>query len=119
MKMRTEKSTLQALKTYCKDLEKLQLKYKKQRAVEVAKIEAKFGTEISADELSDMYGYEQITKAEYDAALDALEQNGNAKESAKDLKTPLSEMVRIITSDIRNIKAEIVEIEKEPAARER
>ncbi|MEG2765710.1 MAG: hypothetical protein RR910_08160, partial [Acidaminococcaceae bacterium] len=112
MKLATNPTTLKALKLYLKELQKISMKYKKQRVAEIAKIEAKFGAEISADELADMYGYKQITKAEYDTALDALEQNGNAKEAAKDLKTPLSEVVRIIASDIRNIETEITEIER-------
>lgn len=103
---------LKGLTIYLKDLEKIRFRYRKLRDTEVAKLEAKFGESISVDELANLYGYGDITKSEYEAALDKIEQNYVARSAAKDLKTPASEALRMIEFDIKNIKEEIATLQR-------
>lgn len=107
-------STLGALKLYAQELQKLANRYRSRREKEISKINAKFGDiEFTRDDLADLYGYGNITRAEYEKALDKLDQDDNDRNVAADMKTRTSELLRMLKKDIRNIEYEIAEIEKE------
>lgn len=112
--MKVEKQTISALELYAKELRKLADKYAVKRDKEITKIDNKFGDiEFSRDGLADAYGYGSITRAEYEKALDQMEQSADAKNVATGIKTTTSEILRMLRNDIRNIEYELAEMREE------
>ena len=99
--------TTRALRLYVAELEKIQRKYQKKKDAQLALLKSKTG-DADETELSNLYGYGYITKKEYYAALDKLRER-------KDYKSAAAELLRMVSRDIRELRAEIAEIDNSSA----
>lgn len=105
--------TLKALEMYLSELEKLQGKAIVKRAKEIAKIEkrnAVLGDYRTEDNIADAYGYDVITAKERDQLLADLQEAKEAGQNALDAPTVLTEYLRMLRNDIRQIEVEILEM---------
>lgn len=105
------KNQLKALKLFKNDLDKLLQKALKKRDKELVQFNEKTNG-ISSDELADLYGYGEITEAEYQEALKRLENNEQQDQEAIE-NTPIAQYVKMLHRDIRSITTEIFEIEED------
>jgi hypothetical protein len=106
------KIQLKSLKMLTSDFEKLLQKNIKKREKEVQKLNKKIDG-LNRDELADAYGYNQISRNEYQIALKRLDETENQNQAAIDEATPITEYIRILRQNINDLKLEVFEIEEE------
>jgi uncharacterized protein (DUF3084 family) len=97
--------TADALNLYITELEKLKVKYEKKRETELARQAQKIHGCADEYELANLYGWGNITRKEYEAALNKLR-------GLEDAKTAASELLRMVSSDIRDLRTEFAELSK-------
>lgn len=105
--------TLHVLEMYLSNLEKLHKEAQSKRAKEIARIEKRnvvLGIYRTEDEIQDAYGWEFITAKERDQLLADLREAKEAGQNALDASTVLTEYLRMLRNDIRQIKTEILEM---------
>jgi hypothetical protein len=98
------KETYQALCLYYAELDKIRAKYAKKHDAEKTRQAAKIKGYQTELELQNAYGDCYITRREYEAALNKLR-------GQEEAKTARIELLRMIYFDLKNIKAEIAEFE--------
>ncbi|GAB6170600.1 hypothetical protein JCM15765_08750 [Paradesulfitobacterium aromaticivorans] len=116
MQRETPPANLKALEMYLAELEKLQGKAIAKRAKEIAKIEkrtAVLSDYETEDEIQEAYGWEAITAKERDQLMDDLKAAKAAGQSALDEPTMLTEYLRMLRNDIRQMVTEIAELKEE------
>lgn len=67
---------------------------------------------LDEDDLSNMWGYEQITWIEYQTKLKELSEFRENQQAFKDQPTKLSEYVRMLKRELNDVRIEIQELEE-------
>jgi hypothetical protein len=93
------------------DFEKLASKMQKKRDKELEQFNSKTSG-LSHEDLSESYGYGEITQDEYEEALKLLEDNEQQDQEAIE-STPTAMYLKMIRRDIKDTETEIHEIEEE------
>lgn len=100
---------IESLEMYKKDLGKIRAAVFMKREKEILKLESKIKKieELSEDELQEMFGFDVITKSQYQHRLDNLREYEKNKETFKDDPTVLSVYLQLLNKEIKNISLEI------------
>lgn len=100
---------IKALEMYKKDLMKIRAAVLKKREKEIIKLETKIEIieDLSEDELQDLYGYDAISKREYESRLKNLREYEENKDTFKDEATILKSYLALLNQDIWNMGTNI------------